>query len=120
MHLFLNYEGFKDTLENGFEIPEPSLAIIHGESGSSKSVLIKHIATQKSTFFLLEDSYPLLNYKVSELLSLTQYPFKTEADFIEHMDQYFDFRPFLNKRLKNLSGGEKSIISLNFALYSKK
>lgn len=113
---------FKESFKEELEIKPSSLTFVCGDSGSGKSLFVNHIykAHKKDIFISQTNSYPPLNYSVEELLSFLTIKENSIDSFLEYIKKYFDLRPYLKKKLKNLSGGEKSFINLICSLFSCK
>lgn len=120
----VKFKTFCEKLENPIYIKENSLIFISGDSGSGKSVFLSHVFKQKEfktkTYYQHTNSYPPLNYKVKEVISLLSVPDGDYNKFINFISNYFDINKFLNKRIKELSGGERSFIGLISSLFSNK
>lgn len=113
---------FKESFKEELEIKPSSLTFVCGDSGSGKSLFVNHIykAHKKDIFISQTNSYPPLNYSVEELLSFLTIKENSIDSFLEYIKKYFDLRPYLKKKLKNLSGGEKSFINLICSLFHVK
>lgn len=120
----VKFKTFSEKLENPIYIKENSLIFISGDSGSGKSVFLSHVFKQKEfktkTYYQHTNSYHPLNYKVKEVISLLSVPNGDYNKFINFISNYFDINKFLNKRIKELSGGERSFIGLISSLFSNK